>query len=165
MHVCKTNLKVCRRYRVIMALRYDREKKSICSNKSRHNVGHRTAKDYHEQRIFEHRSNREWWGNTIWRRDSTPGSNVRWIKQGRLRNEELVRDTFPYPNHGEYSDPISPAVPNKDHAQHFKALREYSKSLLGAYICTKMKGKQLWDYLITAFHPHIIRVWSRPILS
>lgn len=86
--------------------------------------------------------------------------------EARIRRErDDERATKPYSYPADDPDPLTPPIGKKEFNEHIKNLREYSNAMLSAYQRTKsMKDEVLWQDFITAFRPHTIRTWTRPML-
>ena len=87
------------------------------------------------------------------------------LMESEEEEEEVdIRDVCPYPNHADDPDPIPKNSSKAKVVTHKVQMKEYSQSMYNVYAKSKMRGEMLWQDFITAFRPHTIRSWPRPVV-
>lgn len=86
---------------------------------------------------------------------------------GSSSNEspEHSSECTPYLNLHDDPDPLPDTSSATEKEKHRDVLRNYGTEMLEAYKDTEMRGEVLWIDYLTAFRPHTIKSWTRPMLS
>lgn len=103
---------------------------------------------------------------------SSTGSQSTKIPQNARTMETETEGEIPaleeqtaYPNHHDDPNPAPETATALEKEDKKKALREYGFEMLEAYKETCMIGQAQWLDFITAFGPHSVRSWTRPMLA